>query len=84
MVPVKSILTEYLYQALSAQYGIVISVSSVHAAVSALHNARSDAQDLALRGLHFRVSPIIPNEIWIVKNAPQGNPSAEAPSRSSV
>ena len=61
-----------LYSALAAtevpgQYGISIAVSSVAQARVKVSTTRKAHGDPALAVLECRASPIVPNELWIIK-----------------
>lgn len=56
-----------LYQALAAQFGIVVSSSDRELDRQRLYKARADAMDTELEVLQVRIAPDDPNHLWIVK-----------------
>lgn len=65
---------EYLYQAANSEHGICIATSNVTSMKEQLIQARKATGDANLANLSFRVSPINPSHLWIIKN-PKNRPA---------
>lgn len=61
-----------LYEALSVEVGKVVSTSDVEHLRAQFYKVRREANDPELDCLSFIPSPTNPEELWIVKRAPQG------------
>jgi hypothetical protein len=61
---------EFLYKALASPFGIVLRTSDVERARQKLYAARREACDESLNALGLTPSPTSPDELWIVKKAP--------------
>lgn len=60
----------FWYEALSAEFGIIISTNNPEALRQALYKARREAGDPALDHMSIRISPLLPEEeVWIVKSS---------------
>lgn len=62
---------EFLYQALSAPFGIVLRTNDVEKLRARLYAARKEAQDLDLDNLSLVPSPYSSSELWILRRAPK-------------
>lgn len=63
---------EFLYQALSSRYGIVIHAAPAKLVRQRLYVARREHGDATLDRLQLRLSPTADDEIWIVKGEIDG------------
>ena len=60
---------DFWYEALAAEFGIVIATSDPEALRQRLYKARRESGDPDLDSLSVRISPLLPNEeIWIVND----------------
>lgn len=57
------------YEALRAEYGVIIQTDNPALTIQHLYAARRKAGDAELQGLSIVQSPTNPSELWIIKNA---------------
>lgn len=57
------------YEALRAEYGVIIQTDNPALTIQHLYTARRKADDAELQGLSIVQSPTNPSELWIIKNA---------------
>jgi hypothetical protein len=66
---------ELWYQAMAAQFGIVVETSRPQLFIQKLYAARRGSMDPALANLSIVQSPLVVGEVWILKRK---EPTSEA------